>query len=289
MKHGSLFSGIGGFDLAAEWMGWENIFHCEINSFCRKVLKKHFPNSICYADIRKTDFTKWNGKIDIISGGFPCQPFSAAGERKGTEDNRHLWPEMLKAIASIQPSWVVGENVPGIINWSNGLVFEQVQTDLEDAGFEVFPPCILPACGKNASHRRDRVWIIAYSDKNKCSRTSRQDERKGNIERVQEWDEMELIDKSDSLGVISNTNSIGQQRRKQRKQETQSQRYDSENSVAKKLRYSGFEDVLPTPRIFGADDGIPNGVDRVKSLGNAIVPQVVYEIFKTIEAFNFKK
>jgi DNA (cytosine-5)-methyltransferase 1 len=161
MKHGSLFSGIGGFDLAASWMGWENVFHCEWNQFGQQVLKYHFPNSVSYDDICKTDFTLWRGKVDIITGGFPCQPYSMAGKRKGTEDSRHLWPEMLRAIRECRPSWIVGENVPGLINWSGGLVFEQVCAELEGEGYEV-QPVVLPASGVNAPHRRDRVWFVAY-------------------------------------------------------------------------------------------------------------------------------
>ena len=116
ISHGSLFSGIGGFDLAAEWIGWKNVFHCEINEFCAKILNYHFPNAEHYADITKTDFTKWRGKIDVLSGGFPCQPFSVAGNRKGTDDNRYLCPEMLRAIQEIRPTWIVGENVAGILS-----------------------------------------------------------------------------------------------------------------------------------------------------------------------------
>ena len=103
MKHLSLFSGIGGFDLAASWMGWENVAHCEINEFCRKVLKYHFPNSISHEDIKKTDFSPYRGTINIVSGGFPCQPYSLAGKRLGKNDDRHLWPEMLRAIREIKP------------------------------------------------------------------------------------------------------------------------------------------------------------------------------------------
>jgi len=168
MRHGSLFSGIGGFDLAAEWMGWENVFHCEWNEFGQKILKHYWPKSISYGDITKTDFTIHRGRIDIITGGFPCQPYSLAGKRKGKEDERHLWPEMLRAIGEIQPSWVVGENVPGIINWSGGLVFHEVQTDLEAQGYEVFP-VILPACGVNAPHRRERIWFVAHSTSERCN------------------------------------------------------------------------------------------------------------------------
>ncbi len=162
MKHGSLFSGIGGFDLAAEWMRWENIFHCEIADFPRQILQYYWPDADSLEDITKTDFRKYANKIDILTGGFPCQPFSVAGKRRGTGDNRHLWPEMLRVVTEVHPRWVVGENVHGIVNWDGGLVFEQVQSDLEGEGYEV-QPYILPACSVNAPHRRDRVWFVAHS------------------------------------------------------------------------------------------------------------------------------
>lgn len=116
VTHGSLFSGIGGFDLAAEQVGWTNLFHCEWNPFCRRVLDYHFPNSESYEDIKATDFRKWQGKVDVLSGGFPCQPFSTSGLRKGSTDDRYLWPEMLRAIEEIRPTWVVGENVAGLLS-----------------------------------------------------------------------------------------------------------------------------------------------------------------------------
>jgi DNA (cytosine-5)-methyltransferase 1 len=164
MIHGSLFSGIGGFDLAAEWMGWTNAFHCEWEEFPRKILQYHFPESKSYGDINETDFTIWNGKIDILTGGFPCQPYSAAGKRLGKEDERHLWPQMLRAIREIEPRWIIGENVYGLVSWNDGMVFEEVQVDLENEGYEV-QPYILPAAAVNAPHRRDRVWFVAYSDR----------------------------------------------------------------------------------------------------------------------------
>jgi DNA (cytosine-5)-methyltransferase 1 len=172
MRHGSLFSGIGGFDLASEWMGWENVFHCEWNEFGQKVLNYYWPKAISYHDITKTDFSIHRGTIDIITGGFPCQPYSMAGKRKGKEDERHLWPEMLRAIREIQPTWVVGENVLGLVNWDGGLVFHEVQADLEAQGYEV-QPYVLPAASVNAPHRRDRVWFIAYSKSCADSRKSR--------------------------------------------------------------------------------------------------------------------
>lgn len=162
MKHGSLFSGIGGFDLAAQWMGWENVFHCEWNPFGRRVLEYYWPDAISYEDITQTDFTSHANQIDILTGGFPCQPYSAAGKRKGKEDERHLWPEMLRAIREIKPRYVVGENVRGLLNWNGGLVFNEVQVDLETEGYDVLP-FLLPAAGVGAPHERYRIWFIAFN------------------------------------------------------------------------------------------------------------------------------
>jgi len=178
MRHGSLFSGIGGFDLAAEWMGWENVFHCEWMEFPRKVLDYHFPNADSHIDICKTDFTKYANTIDILTGGFPCQPFSLAGKRKGTDDERYLWGEMLRAIQEIKPRFVIAENVFGITNIDGGLVFQQVCLDLENEGYEV-QPFIIPACAKNAPHRRDRCWFIATNTN--CN-DGRSTDRKGRCE-----------------------------------------------------------------------------------------------------------
>jgi DNA (cytosine-5)-methyltransferase 1 len=161
MKHASFFNGVGGFQLAAEWVGWENVMSCEINKLLNHVTRYYWPNCIQHEDIRDTDFTIYRNKIDIITGGFPCQPYSLAGKRKGKEDDRHLWPEMLRGIREIQPPFVVGENVFGLINWRGGLVFDEVQADLEAAGYEVIP-FILPACAVNAPHRRDRIWFVAH-------------------------------------------------------------------------------------------------------------------------------
>lgn len=161
LRHGSLFSGIGGFDLAAEWVGWDNIFHCELDPFCRQVLKYYYPTAQSYGGIKETDFSSHRGRIDILTGGFPCQPYSTAGKRLGKDDPRHLWPYMLGAVRQIQPTWVVGENVRGLISWDGGLVFHEVQSDLEAEGYEVLP-VLLPAAGVGAPHRRERIWFIAY-------------------------------------------------------------------------------------------------------------------------------
>lgn len=172
MTHGSLFSGIGGFDLAAEWAGWENIFHCEWNEFGQKVLKHHFPKSISYNDITKTDFSIHRGTIDIITGGFPCQPYSTAGKRLGKNDERHLFPEMLRCIKEVKPRWIVGENVRGLVSWNEGLVFHEVYDDLEREGYEV-QSFLIPAAGVDAPHQRYRVWFVAYSHDSRTDQSMR--------------------------------------------------------------------------------------------------------------------
>ena len=166
LTHVSLFSGIGGLDLAAEAAGFETVCQCEWADYPYSILQKHWPDVPKFRDITtftKEAFFEKTGleTVTILSGGFPCQPFSVAGKRKGTGDDRYLWPEMLGAIREIRPRWVVGENVLGIVDWSEGLVFEQVCSDMENEGYEV-QPFVLPACGVNAPHRRYRVFIVAH-------------------------------------------------------------------------------------------------------------------------------
>jgi DNA-cytosine methyltransferase len=245
MRHGSLFSGIGGFDLAAEWMGWQNVFHCEINDYCNKILKQHFPDAESYTDITTTDFSGWKGRCDIVTGGFPCQPYSQAGKRKGKEDDRHLWPQMLRAIREIQPAWVVGENVPGLLNWQRGVVLSEIVTDLETEGFEVFPPLILPACSKNAFHKRERLWIVAYNQSVHMEKQK----------------------------VVLETWSVPESRKS-------SERFP--NSIWRFNRETYLTEMA------GDIHGISNWVDRSKALGNSIVPQVAYEIFKVIEQLKYQ-
>ena len=185
IRHASLFSGIGAPELAALWLGWQNVFHCEINEFCNTILNYWFPNSINYENIKTTDFSRWRGQIDILTGGFPCQPFSSAGRRLGADDDRYLWPEMLRVIRQIQPTFVIGENVAGILSMvqpgeevkvgsttslfeenddiyqkKQGFVVETVCSDLEREGYSV-QPFVIPACAVGAPHQRDRLWFVA--------------------------------------------------------------------------------------------------------------------------------
>jgi DNA (cytosine-5)-methyltransferase 1 len=289
MKHGSLFSGIGGFDLAAEWMGWENVFHCEWNPFGQKVLKHYWPNSISYNDITKTDFTIHRRAIDILTGGFPCQPYSSAGKRLGKEDERHLWPSMLRAIREIQPRWIVGENVLGLVNWNGGMVFEEVQADLEAEGYEV-QPYVLPAAAVNAPHRRDRVWFVAYADSNSRRAT------KGNIN-----EERQHIQRGTSRFGVQRIASNTESKRYQHKH-TGYEKFSAQTGSGLHGR-SSFEygqcgnwDNFPTVSpIHTRNDGFSNRLDgitfskwrneSIKAAGNAIVPQVVFQIFKAIHIF----
>jgi len=170
-----LFSGLGGFSLPARWMGWYTAIMCEIDPACQIVLKHHFPEAYIHGDIHTLTWEIINEEIEkrygpgwrnstrlICQGGFPCQPWSAAGKRLGKEDSRHLWPEMLRVIQECRPDAIVGENVSGIVSWDGGLVFEEVQTDLEAEGYEV-QAVVVPACSVGAPHRRDRVWFVANS------------------------------------------------------------------------------------------------------------------------------
>jgi DNA (cytosine-5)-methyltransferase 1 len=294
MTHGSLFSGIGGFDLAAEWMGWENKFHCEWNPFGQRVLKYYWPDAETFHDITKTDFTKYANKIDILTGGFPCQPYSTAGKRLGKEDERHLWPEMLRAIREIAPRYVVGENVRGLLSWNEGMVFDEVQADLEACGYEVLP-FILPACAVNAPHRRDRVWFIAH----------RKDIRRYQTKEIEcGWKEYITHDREAVRGTpyqFSGCRIASDTGDEQLQGGIISRGVRGEGAVEGQGRQfsrpvcSQWEQFPTQSPICTGDDGIPAGLDgitfskwrneSIKAAGNAIVPQVALQIFKAIEQY----
>jgi DNA (cytosine-5)-methyltransferase 1 len=330
MRHGSLFSGIGGFDLAAEWMGWENVFHCEWMEFPRKVLDYHFPNADSHIDICKTDFTKYANTIDILTGGFPCQPFSLAGKRKGTDDERYLWGEMLRAIQEIKPRFVIAENVFGITNIDGGLVFQQVCLDLEGEGYEV-QPFIIPACAKNAPHRRDRCWFIATNTN--CN-DGRSTDRKGGCQESKTNGEGQQSIHSRTWstsdeGNVTNSNGDGFNERNGNDEintgqggeyalgdieqistdskcigrtEIRDDNGEFEKTQQAKCgeqQFSGANSTqswwrnFPTQSpICSGDDGIPDKLDgitfpkwraeSIKGYGNAIVPQIAYQLFQII-------
>jgi len=295
LTHGSLFSGIGGFDLAAEWMGWENKFHCEWNEFGQKVLHHYWPNAESFTDITKTDFTKYANKIDILTGGFPCQPYSSAGKRKGKEDERHLWPEMLRAIREISPRFVVGENVRGLTNWNGGMVFEEVCAELESYGYQV-APVIIPACAVNAPHKRERIWFVAYNDSKRQPGYEQQTRDRINSENPEQrfcvckekgWDEIRCINEGNCKDRFTTDAEDIRRKNALENGELEGQRFGFGN---KPPTWDAFPSQSP---VCGGDDGFSIELDgitfpkwrneSIKAYGNAIVPQVTYSIFKAIE------
>lgn len=302
ITHYDLFAGIGGFSLALEEVFNEakiNHIFCEWAEFPAAVLKKHWPNGTFYGDIADlvadTDSQRHkssvaepeaerrsnlcsrarsdeNETLTILTGGFPCQPFSQAGRRKGTADDRYQWPNMFRVIQNVKPDWVIAENVRGLVTWNDGMVLEQVCTDLESEGYEV-QPFIIPACAVNAPHRRDRIWIIANCAN---SRTKGLRERK--------------VDSDDA----ANAGRIGREQRSSEDIQSESKKPERQNS-----HYSGWErdwrEVAITTCNARMDDGLPREVDgisysfakwrneSIKAYGNAIVPQVAMEIFRAIK------
>ena len=263
-RHGSLFSGIGAAEIAAEMLGWDNVFHCEINPFGRQVLEYWFPNSDSYEDITKTDFSQYKGQIDVLTGGFPCQPFSYAGKRGGQTDDRYLWHEMLRVIDQVRPMWVIGENVNGIttmvesfeitevgsesslFNEGNRVhryrseqtfTIERICRDLESKGYSV-QPMLIPAAAVGAPHRRDRIFIIAYnvadSDCSYDLRESGEYESKSSEEGVSKRNEVRKPGKSNHVrseteGTLTNTYS---NRRNKGHQYLQSELADGAESLS---------------------------------------------------------
>jgi DNA (cytosine-5)-methyltransferase 1 len=309
MRHGSLFTGIGGFDLAAQWMGWENVFQVEWDKWCQKVLAKNFPDALRFGDIvefnkmlqdgknttdaesresgeqkagngrqntgrrsKKTYGQLSLGHIDIITGGFPCQPFSHAGKRKGVDDSRYLWPEMLTTIRIFKPSFVVGENVAGLVSMENGKTLERILSDLENEGYQT-ESFIIPACAVGAWHRRDRIWIIGINTNHNTIRCDNGEYaiEKGSKRRGESFNRYEGLDKD-----VSDSNGQG------------SQRYGGLSECGGQwTSWTGSESLKgiweSEPPVGRVASRVPGRVDRLKGLGNAIVPQVAFEIFKAIE------
>lgn len=332
MTHASIFSGIGGAELAASWMGWQNLFHCEIQEFPRKVLEYWYPNSISYDDIKKTNFREWKGRVDILTAGFPCQPFSVAGKRAGADDYRYLWPETIRAIREIQPAWFVGENVAGIISmvqpsdeaemgcaddlFEQNYIYRKEQEytlsvickDLERAGYAV-QPFVIPACAVGAPHRRDRVWIVANRADAKAEDLQREwqdgiskssfashtdSNRQRNRKNKQVFEQKckrttnigKMCKNAASPNTRGNRGNRGENEEQYRQQEWEGRAGCPQNW------WQNFPSESP---LCSRHDGIPFNVDdltisflkwrqeSIKALGNAWVPQVAYEIFKTIE------
>lgn len=235
MRHGDIFSGIGGNLLAGEWMGYTPVFHCEIVESKRKWLRHRWPQATSYGNIENTDLTFWRGQVDLLTGGDPCQVSSKIGKREGMEGKLYLWPQFFRAVRESEPAWVVNENVDGTI--SNGILDRKID-DLESIGYTCWPPLVIPASFVGASHRRDRVWLVAHSTERRL------EGRVGGTPKGQ-WE----IKVRPITSLVENQDGV----------------------------------IRPKPEFLTCDDGVPGWVDEIQGYGNAIVPQVAFEIFKAIE------
>lgn len=334
----SMFSGIGGFELAATWAGWQNVVSCEINPFGRRVLEYYWPDAYHHDDIHTLTYetiiqkSKWQPEQPtIVVGGFPCQPYSSAGKRLGKEDERHLWPEMLRVISEVSPDWVVGENVRGLTNWNAGLVFDEVQSDLEAQGYEVLP-FLLPACGVNAPHRRDRIWFVAHANRSRHDRRRQCENGK-----LTEWQICsDLQNHRDEVwGKVATCSSVAADAQSQRCGEKRtdfcrpskwgsgiSHERDASNpnrqglsvgirpglgsisnqagtskgrQFARTFTKTDWGEFPTQPPVCSRNDGLSSELsgitlskhrtESIKAYGNAIVPQVVYQIFQAINQY----
>ena len=305
MTHASLFSGIGAAELAARWMGWDNLFHCEVDGFCNRILNYWFPESKAYEDIRKTDFTPWRGRVEVLTGGFPCQPFSFAGSRKGTKDDRYLFPEMLRSVSEIRPSWVVCENVTGLITmvqpgseaqvaaetdiFGKNILYRKKEryvlfdiiSSIEGLGYEI-QPFVIPACAVGAPHRRERIWIVAHRTDTRSE--NHISDGKGSESNGIEWNASHTD--CDRPWLRNGQPLFGQ--------ECQGPS-DIGPACPGVYPQGRWRDFPAVPPVCSRHDGLPFDVDRltisyprwraqsIKAYGNSMVPQVVYEIFKAIE------
>lgn len=325
MNHVDLFSGIGGFALAAGWAGFTTVGFCEIEPFCREVITARFGaiadtepvrelqpqggernergrignGPVLYSDIRSLDGSRFRN-ITLLTGGFPCQPFSVAGKRKGKDDDRHLWPEMLRVIHEARPRWVIGENVAGFVS----MALDEVCADLEGEGYEV-QPFVIPACAVNAPHRRDRVWIVGHSSSHRCEwgrqgnaaakglqpRSKHAGELEGRLEgsyrHAPDTEGMRLggwsVDgcQVEREGFLSGEQDWGQ--------------VGGENEGCHRVISPGWDaswteiaqrfcslDARLSDNLVGRPLRDKNRVQRLKAAGNSIVPQVAYEIIQAI-------
>lgn len=311
MKCLDLFAGIGGFSLAAKMLGWQTVAFVEKEPFCQAVLQKNFPGVPIYDDICKFTAERFRGRIDVLTGGFPCQPFSIAGQRKGTDDERHLFPQMLRVIEECRPRYVVAENVRGLLNISNGRVFADICSQLENLNYEVWP-FLIPASSVEAPHERYRVWIVARDITDTDGSADRPDARP-----------------TMGAGMFSGTDRVVARdvadTCRERLQGDELVRALGEGTGASRSTPERFGDnhwFEAATRFCGVDDGLPDQLDerekrrirqavehygrketerrlgidcskveerimrkeRIKALGNTIIPMIAFELFKAIEA-----
>ena len=304
-----LFSGIGGFSLGLERAGpFRTVAFCERDEFCQAVLRKHWPDTPLYEDVR-TIPTGGLGRVDIIVGGFPCQPWSQAGQQRGAEDDRDLWPEMARLVAELRPKYLIGENVRGFVNQPMGL--QRSLSDLESLGYQAVP-FVIPACAVNAPHRRDRVWIVAHSNSKSEADGTINEERlvahaRRNATRTGEALDRDATKRRKRIFDASNGGEDVAHAAQLQRDGGGEHTEQGERQVSKSGKRGGTDGEdggpqqwLPESRMGGMADGFPrwldepdcgrvatgvkNRVPRLKALGNAVVPQVVEQIGRAILA-----
>ena len=311
MKLLDLFSGIGGFSYGLEKLGFKTTAFCEMDKYCKLVLQKHWKGVKIYNDVKEITKERLESdgieSPDIITGGFPCQPFSVAGKQKGTSDNRHLWPEMFRIIQEFKPRWVIGENVPGIINIQDGVVFETVCTDLESEGYEV-QTFNIPASAVGAPHQRKRIWIVANSRRTLRQRSSIREENENEIRkenadmfkrsssssesnvananaRLSNGENEEIQTRRDASNIssekLSNTDSERLEGQRQSSGQFSQKFFTSNNSEGQQGSMDqGWWSV--EPNVGRVAHGVPGRIHRLKALGNSIVPKIAEEIGRAI-------
>ena len=271
-----LFSGIGGFSLGLEACGMTTTAFCERDPYCQSILKKHWPKTPVHTDVRKLDGKQYQNSIDVVAGGFPCQPFSVAGKRLGSEDDRHLWPEMLRIIRECRPRWVIGENVSGFVK----MALDDVSSDLEGEGYAV-RAFVLPAVAVEARHRRDRCFIIAhredvaYASGEGLQRHGQEHQLRGFGEEGQAGWSGDVADTNGARGEVGISGQESWQ---------EGHAGESHHQGDQQLRRSPRGEWPVEPRVGRVANGIPNRVDRIKGLGNAVVPQLIQAIGELVLA-----
>ena len=281
MKVLDLFSGIGGFSLGLEWAGMSTVAFCERDPYCTTILNKHWPDTPVHSDVRNLDGKDYADSIDLVAGGFPCQPFSVAGNRRGSDDDRHLWPEMLRIIQEAKPRWVIGENVFGLIN----MALDDVQADLEREHYEV-RKFVLPAVAVDAHHRRDRIFIIAYRDPALADSNGKGLEVRQGI-REKHAPQLSPSERSGSErreDVAYTNGARGEVGVSGQESWQEGHAGESHHQGDQQLRRSPRGEWPAEPRVGRVADGIPNRVDRIRGLGNAVVPQLIQAIGELVLA-----
>ncbi|MEK9696835.1 MAG: DNA cytosine methyltransferase [Candidatus Poseidoniales archaeon] len=286
LRYGSLFSGIGGIDLGMDMAGFECAWQVEIDDYCRQILDKHWPRVPKYKDIYEVK-GKEIEPVDILCGGFPCQPVSVAGKRGGVNDERWLWDEFYRLICEIRPRWVVAENVTGLFSANSGRAFAGVLRNLAESGYDAVWD-VYPAGGPGgvgAPHRRERVFLVAHTDRSKQAKKSGDVREVSGVSEVNRQDISTVVSGGSSEDV-ANTDKKRLQRSKETR-DVEGKGQDGQKYIARCNK--GAEQWAVEPNVGRVANGVPNRVDRLKTLGNAVVPQVAYKVARMIYEYTEKE